>query len=205
MQNGLHGFPGNTPVYNRLRKNAIGGVITSTHAALDIPLLQFAQYPFVNIEIMNLIPTTDGVDIGVRASIDGGATFDAGGSTYEFVQYGYYSGGGGAGAALGASSQTGSSILLATAASSKVSNVQSEGGFNSSIMFQQAVLPNWYVPQLRAESRFAAAANPGLNGITTHGWYINGNNKVTALRIIPSSNGIEFCRWWAWVPEWFTN
>jgi len=202
MQSGLHGFPSNTPIPNVNRRNAISGVYLANHASLMIPLLRFTKCPFVFIEIMNLIPATDNVDALLKFSIDGGATFLGGGSTYTYVQYGYYSGGGGAGAALGASSQAGSSFSLAGAASSKISNVQSEGGFSATICVQQALQPNQYVPGIRSHSRFAAATSPGWNGLTVEGVYTGGNYPVNAIQIVPSSGSIDFVRWWAWVPEW---
>jgi hypothetical protein len=74
----------------------------SASATLDFTEFNNAVYRRYEFELENVKPATDGAELGMRVSTDGGATYDAGASDYDYVGYGAFMSGGTSGASAAA-------------------------------------------------------------------------------------------------------
>lgn len=65
--------------------NLLASGTVSSAAALDLVLTSYTAYRGLVVELSGLVPQTDGVDLFLRTSTDGGSNYDAGASDYSWA------------------------------------------------------------------------------------------------------------------------
>jgi hypothetical protein len=65
----------------------LGSGTLSSQATLDIDVISFSSYPVIKLFLVHVVPATDDVVPWIRLSDDGGSTFEADASDYN---WGYY-------------------------------------------------------------------------------------------------------------------
>lgn len=109
----------------------------SASATLDFTEFNNATYRRYEFELENVKPATDGASLSVRMSSDGGASYDAGASDYDYVGSGAFMGGSTSGSAASATS-----IILN--GGSLPGNAAGEFGFSGSLnLYNAASSSNW--------------------------------------------------------------
>lgn len=63
------------------------GVTATDDATVDLAAWYSSSYEVYVIELINLLPVTDQVNLMMRVSTDGGSNWDAGGSNYRWTDY----------------------------------------------------------------------------------------------------------------------
>lgn len=94
----------------------------SAAATLDIVLTSYTGYRGILINLVNLIPATNGVGLLMRVSTDGGSTYDSGAGAYMYGATGWYS----TNAAITNGSNSSTSIVM-TQNTTSLSNTSSAG------------------------------------------------------------------------------
>lgn len=141
----------------------------SAAATLDIVLTSYTGYRGIVFELTNFTPATDDVELWMRVSTDGGATYDAGAGNYRWG----LSGNQDSGVTLdqGSASDTKLGIAYGTPTAS-VSNVAAEGGTTSRVVIMnQTDTGKW--PRASWDSGWLGASGTLYHG---RGW----GTRVTA-------------------------
>lgn len=132
----------------------------SAAATLDIVLTAYTAYRGIVFELYNFTPATDDVELWMRLSTDGGATYDAGAGAYK---WGLNGGADGTAIAQGSSSDTKLGIAFHATGTSAVSNVAAEGGATSRVtLMSQTDATKW--PRVSWSSSWIGASLVNLYG-----------------------------------------
>lgn len=182
---GNDGFPG--PAGSGSSGGSSGALVlleqhtASSSASLDFTTAITSLYDEYLIELVNLVPATNAVNLLCRMSVDGGATYDTG-NNYQWASW--------------RASKSGSAAAGATATSSigidgsaSQSNTASLGGICSIIHLFQPLNTSFH-KRLRIET----AANDGTSSpdivIMVSGAYTVTASAVNAIRFLMSSGNI---------------
>lgn len=93
----------------------------SASATIDFTSSIDATYNEYEIHILNANPATDGVQLHMRTSTDGGSTFDSGATDYKYAGQAYYTG------ATANYNSTGAAQLVLSSTGRTMGNVSGEG------------------------------------------------------------------------------
>jgi len=154
----------------------------STSASLDFTTCITATYDEYLFELLNLIPATNNVNLWLRMSTDGGATYDSG-TNYGWSVNRFSSGGG---AFSGGNSGQASIVIDGGGAGDKVSN-SSNYGISGSLRLFSPSSTSLYKAASWQTNMFSAASSiqPAYGG----GFYLS-TTAVNAVRFLFSSGNI---------------
>jgi len=156
-------------------------VTASASATMDFTFFDNAIYRYYEFELENVKPTTDGADLYVRTSTDGGSTYDAGASDYGSAGIVYAAGG----AVTGLGSGAATHIPLNPSAAG-LGNAAGERGMTGTLKLSNAGLA------AQARILFNGMYDNQSNAMV---WVSSGGHRVadqdtTALRFLMSSGTI---------------
>lgn len=135
-----------------------------------------ALYDHYLITLISCIPNTNGVDVGIRLSTDGGATFDAGASYCEYGMWAKQNGDGDANF-----SNTPSAFYV----QDKVSSNAAYGGFSGDLTFLNPGSASEYKRAFGRRIYYHTKANGFIQTLTGH--HYQNISPVNAFRIFVSS------------------
>ena len=162
-----------------------GLVLLEQHAASSSPSLDFTAwysttYDHYVLELLNLVPVTNGAAVLFRVSTNGGSSYVSAGGSYSWGGSFWVNN---ASAAQGSNSDT--SITLCYS----VSNTASLAGASGSV---KILSPGDTAAQMqmRSQCHGASTTNSGKIGIQTYGGSYLANTAVDALQVLMSTGNI---------------
>ena len=155
--------------------------IAATDTSIDFTTGIDATYDSYVIEILNYVPVVDSGDLYLRTSTDGGATFDAGASDYQYIAKGERAGG-----AQDLETSVSTTAILLNVSETNFDNAAASG-FNFTV--------NIFTPSDATRKTVVGYRGYGVNTSLNYaqifgGGMRNTNGDVDAIRFLAASGNI---------------